>query len=130
DHAAEPDRGARLIGRPPGHGWRLARGRWHTPRPASAPTIAPMTTATRNPAPEPAAEAPAPTPLLDVRDLKTWFPVRSGLLQRVTSHVKAVDGVTFTIGRGETLGLVGESGCGKTTVGRSLLRLIPATGGK
>jgi ABC-type oligopeptide transport system ATPase subunit len=88
-----------------------------------------MTTATASkPASEP--EAAAPTPLLDVRDLKTWFPVRTGLLQRVTSHVKAVDGVSFTIGRGETLGLVGESGCGKTTVGRTLLRLIPATGGK
>jgi ABC-type oligopeptide transport system ATPase subunit len=68
-------------------------------------------------------------PLLSVRDLKTYFPIRSGLLQRVTDHFKAVDGVSFTIDSGETLGLVGESGCGKTTVGRTLLRLIPATGG-
>ncbi|MFI4917500.1 MAG: ABC transporter ATP-binding protein [Phycisphaerales bacterium JB060] len=68
-------------------------------------------------------------PLLSVKDLKTHFPVRSGLLQRVTGHVKAVDGVSFDLGRGETLGLVGESGCGKTTVGRTLLKLIPATGG-
>ena len=68
-------------------------------------------------------------PLLQVDDLKTHFPVRSGLLQRVTGHVKAVDGVTFRVGKGETLGLVGESGCGKTTVGRTILRLIPATGG-
>src|SRR5690606_28508127 len=90
----------------------------------------PMTTATASkPAPTPEEGGTAPKPLLDVRDLQTWFPVRSGLLQRVTSHVKAVDGVSFTIGRGETLGLVGESGCGKTTVGRTLLRLIPATGG-
>ncbi|MCC5823346.1 MAG: ATP-binding cassette domain-containing protein [Phycisphaerales bacterium] len=71
-----------------------------------------------------------PQPLLKVEDLKTYFPIRSGLLQRVTDHFKAVDGVSFEIGRGETLGLVGESGCGKTTVGRTLLRLIPATGGR
>ena len=69
-------------------------------------------------------------PLLEVQDLKTYFPIRSGLLQRVTDHFKAVDGVSFTVGKGETLGLVGESGCGKTTVGRTLLRLIPATGGR
>ncbi|MFI4853368.1 MAG: ABC transporter ATP-binding protein [Phycisphaerales bacterium JB065] len=68
--------------------------------------------------------------LLDVKDLKTHFPVRSGLLQRTTGYVKAVDGVSFHVKRGETLGLVGESGCGKTTVGRTLLRLIPATGGQ
>jgi oligopeptide transport system ATP-binding protein len=67
--------------------------------------------------------------LLDVRGLKTYFPIRSGLLQRVTDHFKAVDGVSFQIGKGETLGLVGESGCGKTTVGRTLLRLVPATAG-
>jgi len=69
-------------------------------------------------------------PLLVVDDLKTYFPIRSGLLQRVTSHFKAVDGVSFNIKPGETLGLVGESGCGKTTVGRTLLRLVPATDGR
>ncbi len=69
-------------------------------------------------------------PLLSVDNLKTHFPIRSGLLQRVTDHFKAVDGVTFNVGHGETLGLVGESGCGKTTVGRTLLRLIPATSGQ
>ncbi len=68
--------------------------------------------------------------MLEVRNLCTHFPIRSGILQRVTGHVKAVDGVSFTIGTGETLGLVGESGCGKTTVGRTLLRLIPATSGE
>ena len=67
--------------------------------------------------------------LLTVTDLKTWFPIRKGLLSRVVGHVKAVDGVSFEVHPGETLGLVGESGCGKTTVGRTLLRLIPATGG-
>ncbi len=79
----------------------------------------------------PASTPPgAAAPLLEVRDLCTWFPIRRGVLQRVTSHVRAVDGVSFTVGEGETLGLVGESGCGKTTVGRTILRLIPATGGR
>ena len=68
-------------------------------------------------------------PLLEVKDLKTHFPVRRGVLQRVVDHVRAVDGVSFSIKPGETLGLVGESGCGKTTVGRTILRLIPATAG-
>ncbi|MCW5757242.1 MAG: ABC transporter ATP-binding protein [Phycisphaeraceae bacterium] len=82
-----------------------------------------------DPAPSTADQARREPPLLSVKDLKTHFPVRSGLLQRVTGWVKAVDGVSFDLGKGETLGLVGESGCGKTTVGRTLLKLIPATGG-
>jgi len=69
-------------------------------------------------------------PLLKVENLRTYFPVRTGILQRVTGHLKAVDDVSFEIREGETLGLVGESGCGKTTVGRTILRLIPATGGR
>lgn len=72
---------------------------------------------------------PSPTPLLEVRDLKVWFPVRSGLLQRPTGWNKAVDGVSLQIMPGEALGLVGESGCGKTTLGRAVLRLIPKSGG-
>jgi len=68
--------------------------------------------------------------LLVVKDLVKYFPVRGGLLQRVVAWVKAVDGVSFAVKRGETFGLVGESGCGKTTVGRTILRLIPATSGK
>src|SRR3954464_7986338 len=74
---------------------------------------------------------PLPTgaPLLSVRDLRTWFPIKKGVLQRTVGHVKAVDGVSFDVAAGKTLGLVGESGCGKTTVGRTILRLIPATGG-
>ena len=67
--------------------------------------------------------------LVVVRDLKKHFPVRGGLFSRVREYVKAVDGVTFSIGKGQTLGLVGESGCGKTTVGRAILRLTPATSG-
>jgi len=68
-------------------------------------------------------------PLVEVRDLKTHFPVRRGLLRSLVGHVKAVDGVSFDIHQGETLGLVGESGCGKSTVGRTLLRLVEATSG-
>jgi len=68
--------------------------------------------------------------LIVVKDLVKYFPVRGGLLQRVVAWVKAVDGVSFSIKKGETLGLVGESGCGKTTVGRTILRLIPATAGQ
>lgn len=67
--------------------------------------------------------------LIRVENLKTHFPIRRGLFSKVVGHVKAVDGVSFAIKPGKTLGLVGESGCGKTTVGRSLLRLIPATSG-
>lgn len=69
-------------------------------------------------------------PLLEVYNLKTYFPVRSGLLQRVVGWVKAVDDVSFQVYEGETLGLVGESGCGKTTIGRSILRLIEPTAGR
>jgi oligopeptide transport system ATP-binding protein len=68
--------------------------------------------------------------LIEVKNLKTYFPIRKGLFSRVVAHLKAVDGVSFSIAPGETLGLVGESGCGKTTVGRSILRLIPATAGQ
>jgi len=67
--------------------------------------------------------------LLEVRDLKKHFPVRGGLFSRVRDHLKAVDGVSLSLDSGRTLGLVGESGCGKTTVGRTVLRLIPATAG-
>lgn len=68
--------------------------------------------------------------VLDVHDLKTHFPIRRGVFSRVDGWVKAVDGVSFSIRRGRTLGLVGESGCGKTTVGRTVLRLVPATAGR
>ena len=77
-----------------------------------------------------ATVVPAETkPLLDVQDLKVHFPVRKGFFQRVVDQVRAVDGVSFQVYRGQTLGLVGESGCGKTTTGRALLRLIEPTAG-
>jgi peptide/nickel transport system ATP-binding protein len=67
--------------------------------------------------------------LLELKGLRTWFPIKSGVFRRVAGHVKAVDGVELTIFPGETLALVGESGCGKTTVGRSILQLVEPTGG-
>ncbi len=67
--------------------------------------------------------------LVQVEHLTKFFPVRAGLMQRIVNWVKAVDDVSFTVKKGETLGLVGESGCGKTTVGRSMLRLIEPTSG-
>lgn len=68
-------------------------------------------------------------PLLAVRDLKVHFPIRRGILSRVVGQVKAVDGMSFNVYRGQTLGLVGESGCGKTTAGRAILRLLEPTSG-
>jgi oligopeptide transport system ATP-binding protein len=67
---------------------------------------------------------------LVVDDLQTHFPIRRGLLRRTVGAVRAVDGVSFTVAQGRTLGIVGESGCGKTTVGRSILRLVEPTGGR
>lgn len=81
------------------------------------------------PSPTLAHPATGPTPLVDVQELRTWFPIRRGVFSRTVGHVKAVDGVSFQITAGRTLGLVGETGCGKTTVGRSILRLVPATSG-
>jgi oligopeptide/dipeptide ABC transporter ATP-binding protein len=68
-------------------------------------------------------------PVLEVRDLKKHFPVKKGILRRTVGQVYAVDGISFTVGEGETLGLVGESGCGKSTAGRAILRLIEPTSG-
>lgn len=68
--------------------------------------------------------------LLEVKNLKKYFPVKAGVLRKTVAHVKAVDGVSFHINEGETLGLVGESGCGKSTTGHTILRLLEATGGE
>ena len=67
--------------------------------------------------------------LLEVEGLKKHFPIRTGLLQRVTGQVHAVDGVSFSLAAGETLGLVGESGCGKSTTGKAIIKLIDPTDG-
>jgi peptide/nickel transport system ATP-binding protein len=72
---------------------------------------------------------PSSAPLLGVRDLKVHFPIHKGLFKKVVAHVKAVDGVSLEIAAGRTLGLVGESGCGKTTVGKGILRLVEPTSG-
>ena len=81
-------------------------------------------------APDTKAVLEGEQPLLSVKDLKVHFPVRKGILLRVVDHVRAVDGISFNIYKGQTLGLVGESGCGKTTAGRAILRLIEPDAGE
>src|SRR2546430_16339648 len=71
-----------------------------------------------------------PMPLLELKNLKTWFPVLGGVFRRHIDDVKAVDDVSFTVEEGTTVGLVGESGSGKTTVGRTILKLTPPTSGQ
>lgn len=68
--------------------------------------------------------------ILRVKNLKKWFPIRSGVFSKITGHIKAIDGVSFDVKRGETLGVVGESGCGKSTMGRTVLRLLEPTEGE
>ncbi len=96
-----------------------------------APSARSATTVSAVPAEDSTAPLPetGTVPLLEVRDLRVHFPIRKGILKRTVGHVRAVDGVSLAIGKGQTLALVGESGCGKTTVGKSILRLIPPTSG-
>ena len=76
------------------------------------------------------ANGSAPAPLLEVRRLKKYFPIRKGVLRRVVGQVRAVDDVSFSLAEGETLGLVGESGCGKTTTARCILRALDPSDGQ
>ena len=69
-------------------------------------------------------------PILTVEDLRVYYPIRKGVFRTTAGHVKAVDGIRFQVYRGQTLGLVGESGCGKTTTGRAIVRLAKITGGR
>jgi peptide/nickel transport system ATP-binding protein len=93
----------------------------------TAPSVAPAAIAAATVTAPPATVQPDRPPLLDVRDYRVYFPIRSGLLKRSIGHVKAVDGVSFALQPGRTLALVGESGCGKTTVGKGLLQLLRGT---
>ena len=104
------------------------RVRCHLYDPAETARAAPTATAPSTVVADGRIEA-GQAPLLSVRDLKVHFPIRRGVLQRVVGHVRAVDGVSLDIRPGRTLALVGESGCGKTTVGKAILRLIEPTGG-
>lgn len=79
------------------------------------------------PSGDPAPAQPAP-PLLEVKDLRVWFPIKKGLLRRTVDHIKAVDGVSFSLPKGQTLGIVGESGSGKSTLGLAILRLLSSRG--
>jgi oligopeptide transport system ATP-binding protein len=96
----------------------------------ASPSLNPQPSSLNPSNPQPSTLNSANGQLLDVQNLVKYYPVRGGLLYRTVAEVKAVDNVSFAIKPGETFGLVGESGCGKTTVGRTLLRLVPATAGK
>lgn len=103
-----------------------------TPETPSAPTAEPASAEqkiTLKPPVAPTFKGPE-KPLLEVRDLNTWFPVKKGIFARTVDHVKAVNGVSFSMAAGETLGVVGESGCGKSTLSRTILRLEKAHSGQ
>ncbi|MCL6556154.1 MAG: ABC transporter ATP-binding protein [Burkholderiales bacterium] len=103
-----------------GHGVRCHLGLTAPPQGGSPPSTGVVS------APPPSGESGS---LLEVRDLRVYFPIRRGVFQRMVGQVKAVDGLSLSLAAGRTLALVGESGCGKTTVGKAILRLIPITGG-
>ena len=104
------------------------RGRLLNPRPELEAMGHPWDSTPRQP--DTTAVEDGTRPLVEVEGLHVYFPIRKGVFSRVVDHVKAVDGIGFKVYRGQTLGLVGESGCGKTTTGRALLRLIEPTDGR
>jgi peptide/nickel transport system ATP-binding protein len=115
-HAACVDGEPELVTPVPGHAVRCVLYR-------DGLTPAPLLAAAR-PVGQATPDRAVAAPLLELRDYRVWFPIRHGLLKRTVGHVKAVDGVSFTLQPGRTLALVGESGCGKTTTGKALLQLL------
>ncbi|MDH3514204.1 MAG: ABC transporter ATP-binding protein [Gammaproteobacteria bacterium] len=124
------------------HAWELCRNelpswikqagrgvRCHLYGPSASVPVSPPVSSKKPRKIPPAADGKPGEPLLQVRDLKVHFPIHKGVFQRVVGHVKAVDGISLDIARGRTLALVGESGCGKTTVGKGILQLLPPTSG-
>src|SRR5215470_1329875 len=129
--ASCPSRGGRPIPRACPRAARSRRDATRPSRRARSATCRWRTAATAGASAASSPRTEMPAPLIQVQNLVKHFPVRQGLLARgPAAAVRAVDGITFDIGRGETVGLVGESGCGKTTTGRMIMKLLVPTSGE